>query len=395
MGKPTSGQSYTNKVKVMLKKSLAIMRREFFYMWRDRSLRYILLIGPLLGLLLFYATYSVPVIKAIPTAVVDLDRTMASRDLVDQFRNTENLEVVALPENFPEVKKLIQEGNVTVGVIIPEDFAKNAALGRQTNVAIIIDGSNIAYATNATNAVLLITRSVSAKTGIKALIARGIHPNQAREAYQSITFREEGWFNPAFNYAYFLVLALALNFWQQCCMLAACMNVIGETGMSSWLQLKAMGQSKLQLFTGKSLTHITAFMGMALAIYAISFSVFKLPLQCSFWLLFLFTLVFAVSLHSIGTLVSSFSNSAVNASRFGMIIALPSFVLCGYTWPLEAMPHYLQQLVKVLPQTWFFQGLNYLTFKSPGWEFISHYFLAMLVISLVCYGTAAIIISRN
>ncbi|TEB17734.1 Inner membrane transport permease YbhR [Pelotomaculum sp. FP] len=379
----------------MPKKCLAIMRREFFYMWRDRSLRYILLIGPLLGLILFYATYSAPVIKAIPTAVVDLDRTMASRELSDQFRNTEYFKVVAFPENFAEAEKLLQAGSVTVGIVIPEDFARNTSLGRQSNIAIMIDGSNIAYATNATNAVLLVTRAISAKIGVKTLVARGIQLTEAQEAYQSITFREERWFNPALNYAYFLVLALALNFWQQCCMLAACMNVIGETGMNSRLQLKAMGVSKLQLFAGKSVAHIAAFMIMALPIYALSFYIFKLPLQCSFRLLFLFTLVFAVSLHSIGTLMSSFSNSAVNASRFGMIIALPSFVLCGYTWPLEAMPHYLQQLVKVLPQTWFFQGLNYLTFKNPGWGFISHYFLAMIVIALVCYGTAAIITSRN
>lgn len=379
----------------MFKKCLAIIYREFFYMWRDRSLRYILLTGPLLGLILFYATYSVPVMKSIPTAVVDLDRTPASRDLLDRFGNTEYLKVAASPDSYAEAEKLIREGSVIVGIVIPEDYAKNTALGRQTNVAIIIDGSNMAYATNATNAVLLVTRAISAEIGIKTLVARGIQPTQAQEAYQSIIFREEGWFNPALNYAYFLILALALNLWQQCCTLAACMNIIGETGMNSWTQFKALGESKLLLFAGKSVAHITVFMLIILPVFALSFYVFKLPMQCGFPLLFLFTLVFAVSLHSIGTLMSSFANNAVNASRFGMIIALPSFILCGYTWPLEAMPGYLQQLVKVLPHTWFFQGLNYLTFKNPGWGFMSHYFLAMSVIALVCYTAAAVITSRS
>jgi ABC-2 type transport system permease protein len=236
----------------------------------------------------------------------------------------------------------------------------------------MIDGSNFIYATNASNAVLTVTRTISAQIGVKALVARGIQIGQAQEAYQSIIFRNEGWFNPTLNYAYFLVLALALNLWQQFCMLAACMNIIGETGMGSWTQLKALGISKIQLFASKSLVHIAAFMVMVLPVYAISFYIFEIPLHCSFWVLSLFTLVFAVSLHSIGTLVSSLASSALNATRFGMIIALPSFVLCGYTWPLEAMPSYLQQVVKVLPHTWFFQGLNYLTFKSPGWGFISH-----------------------
>jgi ABC-2 type transport system permease protein len=178
-------------------------------------------------------------------------------------------------------------------------------------------------------------------------------------------------------------------------MLAACMNIIGETGTSSWIQLKAMGVSKLQLFAGKSLVHITSSMIMVLPVYAIAFYILKIPLHCSLWRLFLFTLVFAISLHSVGTFVSSFATSALNATRFGMIIALPSFALCGYTWPLEAMPHYLQHLARLLPQTWFFQGFNYLTFKNPGWNFISQYFLAMSLIGLVCYGAAAVITSRS
>ncbi|MDD4239728.1 MAG: ABC transporter permease [Desulfotomaculaceae bacterium] len=379
----------------MLKSCLAIMHREFFYMWRDRNLRYILLIGPVLGLILFYTIYSAQTIKAISTAIVDLDRSGASRELVDQLSNAENLKVAAFPANFAEVEKLLQKGDAIVGIIIPEDFARNTTLGRQTNIAVIIDGSNFIYATNASNAVLTVTRTISAQIGVKALLARGIPLTQAQEAYQSILFRDEGWFNPALNYAYFLLLALALNLWQQFCMLAACMNIIGETGTSSWTQLKALGVSKLQLFVSKSLVHIAAFMVMVLPIYALSFYIFKIPLYCSFWVLFLFTLLFAVSLHSIGTLASSLATSALNATRFGMIIALPSFVLCGYTWPLEVMPHYLQQLVKVLPHTWFFQGLNYLTFKNPGWGFMSHYFLAMSVIALICYGAAAMLTSRS
>ncbi|MDD4239725.1 MAG: ABC transporter permease [Desulfotomaculaceae bacterium] len=379
----------------MLKKCLAIMHREFFYMWRDRNLRYILLIGPVLGLILFYTIYSAQTIKAIPTAIVDLDRSGASRELVDQLSNAENLKVAAFPANFAELDKLLQKGDVVVGIVLPEDFARNTALGRQSNVAVMIDGSNFIYATNASNAVLTVTRTISAQIGVKTLVARGIPPTQAQEAYQSIQFRDEGWYNPTLNYAYFLLLALALNLWQQFCMLAACMNVIGETGTGSWTQLKALGVSKLQLFTSKSLVHIAAFMVMVLPVYALSFYIFKIPLHCSFWLLFLFTLLFAVSLHSIGTLASSLATSALNATRFGMIIALPSFVLCGYTWPLEAMPNYLQQLVKVLPHTWFFQGLNYLTFKNPGWDFMSHYFLAIAVIALLCYGAAAMITSRS
>jgi ABC-2 type transport system permease protein len=105
----------------------------------------------------------------------------------------------------------------------------------------------------------------------------------------------------------------------------------------------------------------------------------------------LFTLAFAVALHGVGTLASGISRNAVDAARFGMVIALPAFILSGYTWPLEAMPPLIRHAVKILPQTWFFQGFNLLTFKNPGWDFMSGYFLALVSIAVACYGTAALI----
>ncbi len=375
----------------MITQCLSIMRREIFYLWRDKGLRWILIAGPLLGILLFYSTYSRQVLKDIPTAVVDLDRSGSSREIIAQIKNSEDLEIVARPGNFDQLEELIKQGKIVVGVVIPENFAENVLLGRQARVEMILDGSNMVYATGATGALLKITRAAGARAGIKTLVARGVQPDQARNAYQAIVFREEPWFNPTLNYAFFLVVALALNVWQQCCTLAACMNIIGETGLNSWRQVKAAGISRFKLFFCKSLAHIALFMLTVLPVYVLAYAVFNFPLHCSFAVLLLFTLAFAVALHGVGTLASSISRNAVDATRFGMIIALPAFILSGYTWPLEAMPQFIRHAVKILPQTWFFQGFNFLTFKNPGWGFMSDYFLALLIIAVACYGTAALI----
>ncbi|SFG15603.1 ABC-2 type transport system permease protein [Desulfotomaculum arcticum] len=379
----------------MFKQCLSVMYREITYMWRDRDLRYLLLIGPLLGLFLFYATYSAQVIKDIPTAIVCLDRSDTARQLVKDMKNAEYLKVVAYPSNYQELEELIKEGRVVVGIVIPENLGRQVALHRRTNIFVTVDGSNMIYATNAASAVMAVTRTVSSRAGINALISRGINFNQAREAYQGVNIREEPWFNPTLNYAYFLVLALALNIWQQCCMLAASINVIGETGRRSWYQIKASGISVLKLFFSKSIVQVAMFMLLVLPVYVIAFVILHIPIHCNFGLLLLFTLVFALALHSIGTLASSLAHSVVDSTRLGMLIALPSFILSGYTWPMESMPHYLQQAVKILPQTWFFQGINYLTFKNPGPAFIGHYFLMLSLVTVACYGAAALITLRK
>ncbi len=373
----------------------ALLVRELTYLWRDRGLRNILLFGPLLGILIFYVTYSAQILTVIPTAVVDLDRSSASHDLLTKIRQAEYLQIVAQPASAPEAEELIRRGDVLVTVVIPEDFGRHLTLGRQTSVYIGIDGSNMIYSTNATTAALTVAKTVSAEAGVKALMARGLPREQAKSAYQGVTLQEEPWFNPTLNYAYFLVLALILNIWQQCCTLAAATNIISETGRSSWTQFKLAGLSKWTLFVSKSVVHIGLFMLLILPIYGICFGLLKLPLHGSWLLLLLFTLVFAIALHSVGTLASSFARNPVDSTRFGMIIALPSFILSGYGWPLEAMPAFVRSVVKLLPQTWFFQGLNYFTFKDPGWLFAQHYFLALGLIAVVCYSGAAVITSRK
>ncbi len=371
--------------------NLKIMRREFGYMWRDRGLRNILLMGPLLGLFLFLAIYHTQNISNIPTAIVDLDRSSSSREIVDKMSNATDLKVVAYPASYQELESQIQRGEIIVGVVIPENFARDIALHRHTQVLLIIDGSNTVYATNASTAVLGVTRTISAEAGIKTLMSKGIDPAQAQNTYLTVDFKEEGWFNPTLNYAYFLALAMALNFWQQCCTIVASINVIGETGVKSWLQIKSSGVSKFRLFFNKSVIHIAVFMLMVIAVYIIAFGIFKLPLACGIGPLLFFTLLFAIALHSLGTLMSSVANNAVDSTRLGMMVALPSFVLSGYTWPIEAMPRFLQTVVWIFPQTWFFQGFNYLSFKNPGWDFMASYFWALIIIALVCYSLATLI----
>lgn len=423
----------------MLKTGWKIMLREISYMWSDRGMRFLLLLVPLLGIVVFSAIYHQGVLKDIPAAIVDLDRSSGSRELTDYIRQTENLRVISYPQDYEQLKNMIHKGEVVAGIVIPENYGKNINLRRPVRVYMVIDGSNMVYATNASSAMLEVTGTVSIKTGIKTVLAArmaessadeltftdsveisdgseteeesgsqneetdfspdpdladpGLTLAQAQNVFQPIDFKEEGWFNPTLNYDYFLLLGLFLNMWQQCCMLLSCMNIIGETGMNSWLQFKSSGCSKGWLFVCKSLTQIIVLTLLSVPIYLIAFHFLKLPLNASFSMLMLFTLCFVVALHSIGTLMSGLAFNSVDSTRLGMLVALPAFVLSGFTWPLEAMPEFLHTLVKILPQTWFLQGINYLSFKRPGGEFWMHYFLMFLLIAGICYGLTVLIVS--
>jgi len=375
---------------LMLRIFAAVFLRELTRLWRDKDLRLILIAGPLLGLLVFYGTYSSQVIRNIPTAIVDLDRSQESRKIVEYIEKTQELEITAVPESPATMEELIKRGEVVTGIVIPENFAKNVGLGRQARILLVVDGSNIIYANNASSALLGVTRHLGAQIGIKKLLSEGVNYSEAQKAYSAVSFRDEPWFNPTLNYAFFLVVALSLNIWQQCCTIAVSSAISGERDSASWVQLKATGVSLLGYFSLKSIARILIFSLTMVPLYLLGFGLLNQVPACGFAALFLFTVFFAVAVDAVGSLVSAVARNTLDATRFGLVIALPSFVICGYTWPLEAMPGWLQHLAWVLPQTWFFQGFNLLVFKDPGWSVMNSYFYALVLIAIVCYSISAI-----
>ncbi len=351
----------------------------------------VLFVVPLISLLLFALTYRTQVLTDIPTGIVDLDRSQQSRQLIMELKQAENLDVIAYYSNYGELRHDIEKGKIVVGVATPEEYGQSVESRRPTRVGMILDGSNMVYAINASVAVLQVTRTIEVKNGVKVLLAQGEHMQDAKNALMAINFVEEPWFNPTINYAFFLVLGLVLNIWQQCCTLLASMTVIGETGTRSWVHLKSSNLSLPGVFISKTLAHLVIFMGTVTVLYGICFGILGLPLRCDFGKLMLFTFGFAVAMHSIGTLVSSVARTAADASRIAMAIAVPAFVLSGFTWPLEAMPHYLAEVVRWLPQTGFFQGVIFLSMKDASWAYMSQYYIQFLSFALVAYLLSTIL----
>lgn len=376
-------------------KARAVFRRELLRLWRDRDLRNILILGPLIGILLFYFTYSAQAIREIPAAIVDLDKSRESSEIIRNIDSTEELDVVAFPDSPQALEELISSGETVVGIIIPEDFGRKVGLGNRSRLFIAVDGTNIIYANNASSAILMVSRTMGAEIGIKKLLAKGVSYSQAQEAYFPVSFTDEPWFNPALNYAFFLVVALGLNIWQQCCTIAASSGIAGERDLGSWYQLKASGVNLLTYFSLKAAARIVLFSAIAVPLYLLGFGLLRQAPACGLPVLLLFTGCFALAVDAVGSLVSGLAHNVLDATRFGMFIALPSFVLCGYTWPLDAMPVWMEKLAWVLPQTWFFQGFNLLVFKAPGWNVMSRYFAAMLLIAVIGYSISALAVTSR
>jgi len=67
-----------------------------------------------------------------------------------------------------------------------------------------------------------------------------------------------------------------------------------------------------------------------------------------------------------------------------MVIATPSFILSGFSWPLSQMPYWVQGIANVIPLTHFLKAFRILIIEngtlSQTWDSIKN----MIIIGSIC-----------
>src|SRR5512140_1211251 len=141
----------------MFRRIRHIMLKEFIQVWRDKKLRFFLIIPPLVQLLMYGYVINFD-IKHVATAFFDESRTMESRDLLKRFRATDWFDVKYYLNSQKELIDLIDDGKITMAVWVQWDFAKQLRQGKSGKIQVIVDATD-------SNAALIVSRYASTVIG--------------------------------------------------------------------------------------------------------------------------------------------------------------------------------------------------------------------------------------
>ena len=68
-------------------------------------------------------------VKDIPIAIVDADRSTASRELVHRFESSANFKIVAMPGSTSEIDSYLDRGEAWMALSIPPDYGRKVGVG--------------------------------------------------------------------------------------------------------------------------------------------------------------------------------------------------------------------------------------------------------------------------
>ena len=125
----------------MLGRIKQMIVKEFIQVLRDKRTRFILIGPPIIQMLVFgyAATYE---IHHVATAVVDLDHSQESRDLVSRFMSSPYFDVKWQLSDSRQLGDLIDQGKATAGLEIHAGFAQQLRKGGTAPLQVIVDATN-------------------------------------------------------------------------------------------------------------------------------------------------------------------------------------------------------------------------------------------------------------
>jgi ABC-2 type transport system permease protein len=310
----------------------AISSKEFRQLYRDR-LSFGMIVGiPLLLILLFGYAIDLDV-RRLEAGVVDLSNTQLSRNLVQDMEATQVVEVTHHVSGQRQLKRLMDEGKIKVGIYIPGDFNRRLSDNTRKAAQILIDGTDPTI----------------------ARVAKGLtrmrFPESTVNRTSNEIFETRTYYNPENRSAIFIVPAISGVILQLTMVLFTAIAIVRERERGNLELLISTPISKTELMLGKILPYIVIGVLQASIIFITGFLLFDVRVEGSLADLYFSALLFIAAVLSLGLLVSTVAKNQFQAMQMTMMTLLPSIFLSGYMFPFDGMPLAAQYIGKLLPLT--------------------------------------------
>jgi ABC-2 type transport system permease protein len=313
--------------------------KELIQFGRDRILATFILLAPALQLLLMAQAIARGVTDQ-PIAILDLDRSPQSRELVASLNNTDELSVQVYVDSPDEIRHLLDEGKVRLAVVIPAGFARG--LNR------IHSPQYIQLIADATNTIAAST-SLNTAAGVVGRFSSNLAESYGLVIPEFIDFRTDVRFNPTMDVRDYSIPAQLGFITYQVTLAVASLGLARERELGTMEQLMVTPLRRLELAIGKGLPAIAIgalnFAGM----WIIGQAIFHVPMNGSLTLLLALTLLFVTTVVGWGVVISAISRTQQQAILFVFIQAMMDVAFSGFLVPVKNMPAFLQAISRFVP----------------------------------------------
>lgn len=349
-----------------IQRFLAIMKKEFIQVMRDKFSLRLPIVMPIMMLILFgYAVK--PEVDNIPMAVFDQSKTQESREYIDKFKASSYFVPKYNVFSETELVHLVESGFVKSGLIIPADYAKSLKQSKTPQTQLIIDGSDPTTARTALNSGILVSQMYSLSQKQKVLLKKGAGLAANTSGVELST---RVWYNPNLKSTIFNIPGLIGLILQNITIMLTAFALVREKERSTIEQLIVTPIKSSELILGKMIPYIIIGYFGFLVTFILGTWWFEVPVAGSIPLLLLLGLLFVIVALAMGMLISTLVQNQLQAMQVTLLILLPSILLSGFIFPRESMPWLIMAISYLIPLTYFLEIVRGIILKGIGISYL-------------------------
>ncbi|MGN6650554.1 ABC transporter permease [Trinickia sp.] len=361
----------------MFERVYAMLVKEFLELKRDKGAIFRIVI-PLVLQVFIYGYAATFTVSHVSTAVLDLDRSQASRDLIARFTANGRFDIVDVARSQREIAHELDAGRAVVAVVVHAGFAQALGNGAGAPLQVLVDGTN---SNTALIALGYVSTIVAQYQSDWRAAAWPTHAGAARPTI-AVSLQERPWFNEGLDDRWFFIPGVVGTLTLLQVVSLTAFAVVREREVGTLEQIMVSPIRPVEFILGKTVPSFLIGLGDVVLVTALGVAWFGVPFIGSAFVMMIGVVLFLLSVIGLGLLLSTFSRTQQQAFALNFFLINPIFILSGFAFPIPAMPAVLQWLTYLNPLRYFLVVLRAVFLKGVGFEALWPQFAAMAVLAI-------------
>ncbi|MDA9434960.1 ABC transporter permease [Bradyrhizobium sp. CCBAU 51627] len=359
-----------------LRRSYAMMAKEFIQLRRDRVSFAMIVAIPVMQLLLFgYAINTTP--HHLPSAVLLQEDSDLARSVLKALENTAYFRFVYEVHDVEDFDNLLKSGKVLFGVEIPRGFERAVRRGDKPALLVAADATDPVAASSALGSLGMIVQ-----TALQHDLYIGDPPALPFE------IRAHARYNPAAESRINIVPGLVGTILTMTMLIFTALSVTREIERGTMESLLSMPIKPVEVMLGKIVPYILVGFIQAFLIINIGVFLFGVPVLGNLLLLAALSTLFIATNLAIGYTFSTIAQNQLQAIQMSFMFFLPSLLLSGFMFPFAGMPAWAQYLGECLPLTHYLRIVRAIMLKGASMPNLRFDAAALAILMLVAMTIA-------
>jgi ABC-2 type transport system permease protein len=363
---------------------IAVIKREAIILSKDINIISIILLAPLFYAFFYTSTYINKSESNVPIAVMDMDRTVYSKEFIRKLDAHKIIRVNEVLTDINSIKDRIYQDDEQSVIIIPKDFGSDIKSNRSVTIKIYLNTVRFLVSNDLNKAINEVVQNYHKEIRMKILEENGYSIEQAKGIYDPLRVDLRNLFNPSEAYGDFIIPGILIIILQQTLLIGLSESIARERekNLLGELLSTAKGSNSAALL-GKASFYLLFYLAYSIFYFTVIFAFFKLNFIGNFLLLMFFTILFFTGIIALCIFISSFFKKKLIALQVMAFTTYPLFFLSGYIWPIQSIPEALQNICYLLPTVPYFKAFLAITQMDASFSDLIPSFIHLSILAVI------------